>query len=298
MKASTHTEIYRPFQGELTRRRMRFLPLATTGVRVAFKRKLPLLLFGPSAIGTIVYSFLVHLRFRVETGEIPGMDSQGAAMVATAAGQLLAVSNQVINFLIQTRHFALLAIAWYGAGLLAEDRRLGAHLLYFSRPMTRTDYYLGKLGTVLFYGACSFLFPVLTILSVASFSSPEWSFLTEKGDVILKSIAYALLWIGVFSTMVLAVSSLVDRKTLALAGFVGLFIFTEAVGNVMVEIVDDPHWRLLSLTRNFEHAADWLFDRNPHDDFSVGLSLGTIAAWAVLSVTITARRLRRMEVVA
>lgn len=299
MKASTHTEIYRRFDGTLERRRLRFLPLAVAGIRVAFKRKLPaLLLLTPSAIGAIVASFLVHLKFTVEAGDVPGVDLRTTGMVAQMAGQLLAVSNQIVSFLLNTRLFALLVVAWYGAGLFAEDKRLGAHLLYFSRPITRLDYFLGKFGTVSFYGACSFLFPTLTILSVASFSSPDWSFVTEKGDVIIKAIAYATLWILVLSTLALAVSSLVDRKTLALVAFVGLFLLTEAVGNVMTRIADSAYWSLLSLTRNFERVADWLFDRPPEFEVAVGYSLATIAVWVAVALVVTARRLRGMEVVA
>ena len=299
MRASTHTEVYRRFEGQLRRRRLRFLPLTSAGIRIAFKRKLPaLLIFAPSAIGAIIACFIVHLKFTVESGEVAGIDAQRAGMIAAATGRLLEVSNQIVTFMVQTRFFGLLAIAWYGAGLFAEDRRLGAHLLYFSRPITRVDYFLGKLGTVLFYGACSFLFPVLMILSVASFSSPDWSFVTQQGDVIPKAIAYASLWIFVLSSLVLAVSSLVDRKTLALAAFMGLFVLTEAVGKVMGEIIDEPRWRLLSLTKNFGHVADWLFERTPEVDYPVGFSLGMIGFWTVGALVVTALRLRRMEVVA
>ena len=44
MKASTHTEVYRRFTGELSARPKRALVLARAAVRLAFKRKLPILL--------------------------------------------------------------------------------------------------------------------------------------------------------------------------------------------------------------------------------------------------------------
>ena len=80
--------------------------------------------------------------------------------------------------------FALLATAWYGSGLFCEDRRAGAHQLYFARPITRLDYFLGKFLVAAFFGACAILVPALVICLVASFSSPEWSFLKEEGDLV------------------------------------------------------------------------------------------------------------------
>ena len=36
-----------------------------------------------------------------------------------------------------------------GAGLIANDLRTGAILVYLSRPLTRRDYVLGKLGVLM-----------------------------------------------------------------------------------------------------------------------------------------------------
>src|SRR6188508_2919932 len=100
------------------------------------------------------------------------------------------------------RLFALLAVAWYGAGVLAEDRRLGAHLLYFARPLTRLDYFLGKFLTVAFFGALASLVPGLFICLVAAWSSPKWSFIREESDVLWQTCAYASIWIVVTSSLV------------------------------------------------------------------------------------------------
>ena len=60
-------------------------------------------------------------------------------MVATSAMQMLAVKNQIYEFNQAMSFFALFAVAWYGSGLLCEDRRVGAHQLYVARPWTRRD---------------------------------------------------------------------------------------------------------------------------------------------------------------
>ena len=44
MKATTHTEVYRRFDGELRQRPLRSVTLAWSGIRIGFKKKLPMLL--------------------------------------------------------------------------------------------------------------------------------------------------------------------------------------------------------------------------------------------------------------
>ena len=94
--------------------------------------------------------------------------------------RLIQVHEQVVHFLRVSRAFALLALSWYAAGLICDDRRAGAHLLYFSRPLTRRDYQLAQLATAATFGLRAVLWPALLILSIAVFSSPDYSFLRQK----------------------------------------------------------------------------------------------------------------------
>ena len=56
MKATTHTEVYRRFEGELRLRPLRFLTIAWSGIRLGFRRKMPaLLLYAPVMITCIVF---------------------------------------------------------------------------------------------------------------------------------------------------------------------------------------------------------------------------------------------------
>lgn len=301
MKAATHTEIYRRFEGRLRRHPLRFVTITTSGIRLAFKRKLPLLLlYAPIGIAAIVCSFLVHLKFAAESGNVPGIGGEQAAALAAVTGRLLEVSQLIVDFVTHAmvRVMALLAIAWYGAGLIAEDRRLGAHLLYFSRPITRLDYLLGKFFAAAFFGACGVLVPGMAICGVAAFSSPHWSFLTRQTDVILATLGFGTLWIVVVTAIVLCISSLVERKTLALAGVIGLVFLVEAVSNLLAVLTDDPRFRLLSLFRNFERIADWMFHRPEHLAWDVSSSFAVVGAVTAVALAVLARRLRRMEVVA
>lgn len=297
--AVTHTELYRRFDGELRRRPLRFVPIFLADLESATRRKLPLILFfAPPAITAIVYSFLVYARFTAEA-EVPGAGLDPAQMLALAmAKKMVAVNRQIAAAASVSRAFALLIVAWFGAGLIAEDRRVNAHLLYFSRPLTRLDYYLGHFCTVAFFGLCAVLVPGLVICVVATFSSPDFAFLREEWDVIAATVGYALLYTASLGAFVLAVSSLVRRKVLALALVFGLVIGSQAVGGVLSALLRDRDWQMVGLWANYERLGGWMLGARRGPDWDPLYSLAILAALGALSALVAALRIRRMEVVA
>lgn len=279
MKAATHTEVYRPFRGDLKTFPLRALTLAWSGVRIGFRKKMPaLLLFAIPAISTIVTCFLVQITFEAQNPEITqGTIPQAKILGALLQDQLGKVEIQVLRLLRQVQAFVVLAMGWYGAGLIAEDRRLRANLLYFARPLTRWTYFLGKLGTVCFWGFCAVGIPILMVSSVASFASPNWSFLTERWPVILKMEAYAMMWVLLHGLLVLAISSVCERRNQALAGLFGFYILTSIGSTAMSRIFDGSGWRLVSIPENFERISESMFG------FSSGIRPWSLEAslWAL-----------------
>ena len=298
MKATTHTEVYRNFEGELRPRPLRFLTIAWSGIRLGFRRKLPaFLLYAPVIISCIVSCVMVHLSFAMQSEDLGGPSAQlGRAMIAEQLGSVL---DNIFLYIQNTAFFALIAVSWYGAGLISEDRRLGANLLYFARPITRLDYLLGKFLSAAAFGALALVVPCMMVCSIASFSSPDWSFLTEEWDKILKIMLFSSLWVATVTVVVLAVSSMVSRKTLALVGVVGFVVLSAGVSEAFAEIFNENRFTLFSLFQNFERLGAWILDR-PNVGDSVGVestlwALGSL--WAVCLLILT-NRVRKMEVVA
>jgi len=300
VKAVTHLEVYRRFGGELRAHPLRFWPLLVAGIRVGVKKKLPLILYAPSLIGTIVVSGVVYLRFAAEeqlASEAVASAAGLQRMLAQRAMKLLEVRNLIIEFNQTISVFALLAVAWFGSGLLCEDRRVGAHQLYFARPLTRIDYFLGKLATVGFFGGLAMLVPGLVMCLVASYTSPNWSFLREEGDVVWRTIAYSAVWIAVTAPLVLCSSALFPRKSFALAGIFGFVMILHALGHILDELVGGS-WVALSPFNNLEVISSTIFGVAHHSHASVATSWKVLVGVVVATVLVTGWRIRRLEVVA
>lgn len=302
--ASTHTELYRRFAGTRTPARWPWIPIAVAAIRTATKRKLPLLLFAPPAIATVIFSFIVYAKFALESGTGAGpIPSAGAGMagVAAMAGKLIEVREQINQFNLAMSVFAILILGWYGSGLIAEDRRLGAHLLYFARPLTRADYLVGKFVALSYFGILAVLVPSLVICLIAAFSSPDWSFVTQEGDVILGSVAFAITWVVAMASIVLAISSLCDRKTFALVGTFAFFLLTNAVAVLLAKLQHESRYFLISLQGNLRRLAGALLATRSglgeHLDWDPTLSWVAVAGFVALAWCILWRRVSRMEAV-
>ena len=304
MTARTDTEIYRPFRGKLRASAPAFLALARIGIAAAARKKLPLvILYTPPAIATVIFSFVVYLRFALQAGETPAALGEAPSPAVLIAGglarTLIKVREQIVLFHIAMSVFTLLVIAWFGAGSIAEDRRAGAHLLYFARPLTRAGYLAGRFLALTFYALIVVLVPGLVICTIATFASPNWSFLKEEGEVVPQTILFSLLWAGVWSSVMLAISSLATRKTFALVAAFGLVMLSGAVSLLLANMLGDDRWLMLSLSGNFQRVAAWVFDM-PEVAFESDVrgAFAVLAGVTVVSWLVLVARVRRMEAAA
>jgi len=305
VKATTHTEVYRRYTGTLRPPRWSFLPLAANGIRVALKSRWPLLLYAPATIATVIFAFVVYAKFSLEQGVTPsalgGGDAPnpGVAMVGSMASRMIEVRDTILGATFALGFFSVLLVAWYGAGLVCEDRRLGAHLLYFSRPLSLANYVIGKLFVVGAFVLASVLVPGLVICTVAVFSSPDWSFLREQGQVIVHVLLYSLVHTFVLSSLVLAISTISSRRIFALIGTVGFFLFTQVVGMMIAFLQKDGRWMTLGPLANLRRVAADLFGVERIPGFRLNwpaeLSWWALAATLVACWVLIVVRVRRME---
>ena len=307
MSAETHLEVYRPFLGKLRDDPLRFWPLTTTGLRTALKQRRALfILYLPALIVTVILCFVVYAKFTAE-GILQGkggdeqLDFQGQlvkGLVLTQAEQMFNVVNLILEFSKGMGGFALLAVTWFASGLFCEDKKAGAHQLYFARPITRLDYFLGKFLIAAFFAAWAMLVPLLSVCIAATFCSPEWSFLKQEWDVFFRVIAFSCLWTVVASSLVLTASALASRKSFALLGVFGFVMMSVPIAATLGEFVDKRLFAL-ALLIDLDALAQEFFGRTDTEN-PVSLSGALVAVSALLAIcwSVIWLRLRRLEVVA
>lgn len=193
--------------------------------------------------------------------------------------------------------FALLMTVWAGTSLVADDFRSGALLVYFSRPLTRADYVLGKLGVLAVLNTVVIAVPALALWGLAmAFDSHD---LVERGlaflaiPILVQAVSVAV----VLSLLALGAGAVARSGALGgliLVGFVVVFDAAAAVAPAGARLF----FRLLSLPQLALALEGALFslpadpDRLPWAAAVLCLALLSAAAGAVLW-----RRLQAVEVV-
>ncbi len=306
MSAETHLEVYRPFRGTLHEHPLRFLSLWRSGLRTALKQRLALfLLYLPALITTVIMSFIVYVKFAVEDmvenssqGAMDFQDQLAQGIALAQAEKMFGVVKMILGFAEGLGIFALLAVAWFASPLFCEDRKAGAHQLYFARPLTRLDYALGKFLIAATFSAFAILVPLLVICLMAVLCSPEWSFLKEEWDVILRSIAFALVWTVVVSSLVLLASSLASRRAFALLGVFGVVVLSIPVAALLGSEVNSKFFALALMIDLFALAQHIFGEVDPEVPVGAGAAWTAVSALVLVSWTVIWLRLRRLEVVA
>ena len=129
----------------------------------------------------------------------------------------------------------LLFVALVAPDVMCPDRRQRVLPLMFARPLTGMDYVTAKVGsitTLLF--AFSFLPQVFLFLGNMLVSNSALDYLTGHLDVLWK-VPLAVLVLGLYYAMIgCAIASLTDRRVVAGASVIGLFLLTSISSGVLV----------------------------------------------------------------
>ena len=132
--------------------------------------------------------------------------------------------------------------------LISHDVRSRAFLLYFSRPLTRAQYILGKFGTVAFFLMITCTLPQLILYLFAVLLSPDISVLAYTWDIPLRVLLASATMIIPTSLLALMFSSLTTESRFATFGWFFIWIFGLAAFTMMVNMNGDASETVLRLS--------------------------------------------------
>jgi ABC-2 type transport system permease protein len=127
---------------------------------------------------------------------------------------------------------SMLLVLLVGPNLISQDLRYNALPLYFSRPMRRIDYFLGKLGIIVGCLGMVTILPAVIAYALGLLFSLDLSIVPDTFPILLRSIAYGLVISISAGTLVLALSCLSRNSR-----YIALFWLALWIGTNMVEFV-------------------------------------------------------------
>lgn len=305
---------YRRYEDGFASRAVRFGPIFVQGYRGAVRTKAFRRFLSLFLLILIVYCMLYYLNPKALLGRMTGTDGVGGP---TRSETLL---RTVAMYLGALEWLSPLLVLFVGSGLIAEDLRTRALPLYLVRPITPTDYWLGKWLIPTGVLAAALLAPTLGLVGFGILLEPSdqvLDFAVNQGRLVLGVFAAFAAASAAYGGLVLLVSTLTGRRTPALvlgaaAIFVAPVVVALVIGASLRGRIDSgvvakgglvDAVRTLALPNDVAaifHAVSGA-PLNSHDEQvlpPVGHAVAMVVAVLLLGAFVVIRRARTVEVVA
>lgn len=180
--------------------------------------------------------------------------------------------------------------------LISQDIRSRAFLIYFSRPITRWEYLLGKFCTVWFFLATISTIPALALYVIGVLLSPQLSVLQATWDLPLRILAASVALSVPTAALALCFSSFTQESRYAgfawfatwVLGWVTFGILTSVEFSQRPGIKAMSQWAHVSLYHILGRVQSWIFG---FVEFAEARwSIAVLIGITVISTTLLARR--------
>lgn len=129
--------------------------------------------------------------------------------------------------------FSMILVMLVGPGLISQDLRFNAIPLYFSRPLRRFDYFLGKLGVIGFFLSMVAIVPAVIAYLLGVLFSMDLSIVNDTWWLLVASIVFGMVVVVSAGTLMLALSSLSRNSRYVGLFWVGVWLISGAVGGIL-----------------------------------------------------------------
>src|SRR4051812_32003126 len=210
---AVYEHLYRVYDGESQSAWSRFLVIPRYAIRQVFNSKLLTTIFILCFIYPLIAMILVYLHH----------NANALAVLQINVRELLPIDNTFFRTFLEVQGaFAFILTVLVAPPLISRDLANNALPLYLCRPLSRTEYVLGKMAVVAFLlSLVTWVAGLLIFFFQASLAGLGWLWanLWMTGAIFFGFAA----WIILLSLIALAVSALVKWRVVASGAMLGLF---------------------------------------------------------------------------
>jgi ABC-2 type transport system permease protein len=264
---SIHDLGYRSWQGPLVPQVGRFWVIAQTGIRLTWRnawvRRLLFFSWLPALYIAVLLCLYEQILAQIEArvpvhGRLPWLEgvplSENRHQIWACLLWIFYRYPQMVA--------VLLVVGQIAPPLVARDVRTKAFLLYFSRPLARFEYVLGKMVVVWAYLVLISAVPAILLYAVGVLISPDWRVLYATWDLPLRSMAASAVLIFPMTAVALAFSSLTSETryaTFAWFAFLGVGWAVNSILKLNIPSANHARWDLVSMSHTVGTIQYWIF---------------------------------------
>lgn len=239
---------YQHWQGRLSGHAFRWLAVARHGIRVQLRGKLIRFLLLAAWLPALALVVTLALWGLVEQGSETILSFLKPILPAAVASNPASVRGAVWTIAYSTFFkfeifFIMLLVVVAGPNLISRDLRFNALPLYLSRPLTRLDYFLGKLGVIAALVAAVAVLPAVAAYVLGVAFSLDLKVIRDTWRLLPASIGYGLVITVSAGMLMLALSSLSRRSLYVGIAWVGLWLVSSTVAGVLLGLQQAAFWQ-------------------------------------------------------
>jgi len=234
---AVYEHLYGAYEGEAQSALSRFLVIPRYALRDVFKSKLLTGIFIVCFIYPLIAAILVYLRH----------NTNALALLQINVVELIPIDASFFRTFLEVQGgFAFILAVLVAPPLISRDLSNNALPLYLCRPLSRTEYVLGKMAVVVVLLSLVTWIPGLLIFFFQStLAGIGW--LWANLWMVWAIFAGSMVWIILLSLIALAISALVKWRVVASGAMLGLFFVPSAFGEIVNELFLTRVGQLISL---------------------------------------------------
>lgn len=281
---------YTHWDGELKDGRFPWWPITRFGIKLTFKKKFFKFFFFMTLVPAVVYLVGIYISERLEDFNFMIRESTEFLQINPAYFKSY-FTNEGLLFMI------VIVLVFAGAGLISDDLKYNSLQLYFSRPLKKKDYFIGKAAVIVFFLFIVTLIPGLVFIIMKLVFSGSFKFFASYPWLILSVIAYSILVTAFFAFYSLFLSSIgKNRRYVAILIF-GLYFFSDIIYEIFYGIFKSPYFSLFSLKINLQQVGAVIFNQKTQYAVSWVYSLLIIIGICILAALVLKKKIRGVEIV-
>jgi ABC-type transport system involved in multi-copper enzyme maturation permease subunit len=264
-------------------------PITRWGIKLIFQKKFFKIFIFFSLFPAILFLAGIYVSERLEDFQF--MIQKGASF--------LKINPQYFHSYF-TNNFLFFSIVvllvFCASGLMADDIKYRAMQLYFSRPLKRKDYFIGKIAITTFFLFILTLIPGLILFIMKLVFSGSFQFIRKFPWLILSIIGYSFVVTLFFSLYALLLSSVSKDRRYAAVLIFGIYYFSDILSGILFGIFRERDLFLFSLKVNLSQIGAMMFGQSPKLDAHWIFSFFILGSICVIAAVILSKKIRGIEV--
>jgi ABC-2 type transport system permease protein len=255
---------YQHWSGELSSPRWRWLAITRRGIKTALQGRPLRMTLIVAWLPALILVFILCMWGLVERQST--LVETILPLLTSFLGRPIAASPREYRveiwticfhyFLMWELWFSMILVLLIGPNLISQDLRYNALPLYFSRPLRRIDYFIGKLGIIGALLAAIIIVPSLVAYLLGMLFSLDVTIIRDTLPILLGSMTYGVVITLSAGMLMLALSSISRNSRYIALFWMGIWILSATVSLVLLKVQEEHRFHAAGVRGPFRMSND------------------------------------------